>query len=75
VKKGRLPLTERQQEVMALIEQSIIEKRVPPSVREIGNAQGINVNAIVGHLRALERKGYIRRHANLARGIEILVGS
>lgn len=67
----RPPLTDRQAEVLAFIEANV--GFFGPSVREIARHMNIrNVTGVVGHLAALERKGYIRRTPNVARGIEVL---
>jgi repressor LexA len=71
VTQTRQPLTARQAEVLAFIEANI--GFFGPSVREIAQHMNIrNVTGVVGHLIALERKGYIRRTPNVARGIEVL---
>ncbi len=47
--------------------------RSAPTIREIAEKLGIgSTNTIDYHLKALERKGFIRRRGNLARSIEIL---
>lgn len=67
----RQPLTDRQAEVLAFIAANI--GCYGPSIREIArHLQVRNVTGVVGHLEALERKGYIRRTPNVARGIEVL---
>jgi len=67
----RQPLTDRQAEVLAFIESNA--GFYGPSIREIAkHLQVRNVTGVVGHLAALERKGYIRRIPNVARGIEVL---
>ena len=67
----RPPLTDRQAEVLAFVEANI--GYFGPTVREIARHMNIrNVTGVVGHLAALERKGYIRRTPNVARGIEVL---
>jgi repressor LexA len=66
-----LPLTARQAEALAFIRANA--GLYGPSVREIAKHMGINnVTGVVGHLKALEKKGYIRRTPNVARGIEVL---
>lgn len=66
-------LTERQQQVLDFIKEQVKEKGYPPSVREIGAAVGLRSSSTVhGHLRRLERKGYIRRDPTKPRAIEIL---
>jgi repressor LexA len=44
----------------------------PPSVREIGDAVGLTSTSSVHHqLRALERKGYLRRDPNRTRAVDV----
>lgn len=67
------PLTERQQEILDFIKHAIKEQGFPPTLREIGKAFGIrSTKGVNDHLAALERKGKIRRHAELSRGIEVI---
>ncbi len=56
------PLTERQELIIQYIEHSIRDRGYPPTLREIGAHMGIrSTNGVSDHLRALERKGYLRR--------------
>jgi repressor LexA len=65
------PLTQRQQEILAYIENQA--KRYGPTIREIASAMQISSpNGVVCHLRALEKKGRIRRLPGISRGIEVL---
>lgn len=55
-------LTDRQQEILDFISQSIGERGYPPTLREIGLHFGIrSTNGVNDHLRALEKKGYLQR--------------
>ncbi len=55
-------LTKRQKQVLDIIKQSIQERGYPPTLREIGAFMGIkSTNGVNDHLRALERKGYLKR--------------
>ncbi len=55
-------LTDRQRRVLEYICRSIKEAGFSPTLREIGNELGIrSTNGVNDHLRALERKGYIKR--------------
>lgn len=66
-------LTARQQLVLDFIREHIRIHRVPPTLREIGKAMGIrSTNGVNDHLRALERKGFIRRRDMLSRSIVII---
>jgi repressor LexA len=60
-------LTRRQQEVLAYIRQFSERHGVPPTVREIGTRFQVTARAAFDHLRALERKGYLRRRATSGR--------
>lgn len=43
------------------------------TIRELCEAMTIaSPNGVIGHLRALERAGLIRRHPGKARGIEVI---
>ena len=65
------PLTARQAEVLEFIRAN--SGMFGPTIRQIAAAIGVNnVTGVVGHLRALEKKGYIRRRPNVARGIEVI---
>lgn len=67
------PLTEQQKKVLGHIEEYSSEHGFPPTLREISLAAGIaNINAVRGHLSALEKKGYITKDPDKARSIRIL---
>jgi len=69
----KIELTERQQEVVDVIAESIRVKGSPPTVREIGEAMNIkSSNGVMCHLHALERKGVIERDAFSSRGIRLV---
>ncbi|MCB9552301.1 MAG: transcriptional repressor LexA [bacterium] len=55
-------LTARQREILDYITDSIADRGYPPTIREIGKTMGIrSTNGVNDHLKALERKGYLRR--------------
>ena len=63
-------LTDRQQQVLRYIRQSISERGYPPTLREIGAHMGIrSTNGVNDHLRALERKGYLTREDMKSRAL------
>ena len=67
------PLTERQQKIYDFIAETIRSRGAPPTIREIMDAFDINsTNGVRTTLAALEKKGHIRRHARLSRGIELV---
>ena len=64
------PLTARQQKVYDFIEERICMRGYGPTVREIAFELGIkSPTGAIAHLKALERKGLIRRAANKSRAI------
>jgi repressor LexA len=66
-------LTVRQQQVLEVIRAWVNRFGYPPSVREIGEAVGLNSTSSVSHqLRALQRKGYLRRDPNRPRAVGVL---
>ncbi len=66
-------LTDRQQNVYDMIRELIVKRGYGPTVREIGEHFGIkSPNGVMCHLRALERKGLIRRSPNKSRAIELM---
>ena len=68
----RKKLTARQQEIYDFLSTAIRDHGYPPTIREIMDAFGIaSTNGVRTTLAALEKKGYIRRHAMLSRGIEL----
>lgn len=65
-------LTVRQQAVLAVIRDSLQRRGYPPSYREIGDAAGLSSISSVAHqVRALERKGFLRRDPNRPRAIAL----
>ena len=63
-------LTKRQREIYEHLKDKIQNRGYGPTVREIGDAFGIkSPNGVMCHLKALERKGLIRRESNMSRAI------
>lgn len=63
-------LTKRQEMVLDFITQSISNRGYPPTLREIGSYMGIrSTNGVNDHLRALERKGYLKREDMKSRAL------
>ncbi|HYO95498.1 MAG TPA: transcriptional repressor LexA [Polyangiaceae bacterium] len=66
-------LTKRQEETLDFIRKSIEERGYPPTLREIGEYMGIrSTNGVNDHLRALERKGYLRREDMKSRALKLV---
>jgi repressor LexA len=63
----------RQQDVFRFIVRYHERYECAPTVREIAEELGLgSTNTVDYHLKALEKKGFIRRRGNLARAIEII---
>lgn len=60
-------LTSRQREVLNFIRTFTARQGVPPTVREIGENFRVTPRAAFDHLRALERKGALRRRSSARR--------
>jgi len=67
----RKELTNRQKEVYDFIIRYIKENGYPPTIREAAENFGIYLKAAHDHVKAIEKKGYIRCQ-NKSRAIEIL---
>ncbi len=66
-------LTRRQGEILDFLSRFLRGNGYPPTIREIREEFGLKSNrGVVDHLRALERKGCIRRSHGSSRAIEIL---
>jgi len=66
-------LTDKQRDVLKYIYQSIRQKRLPPTIREIAKEFGFSSTGTVrDYLKALVTKGYIKITANKSRAIELI---
>ncbi len=66
-------LTGRQAQTLDFIRESIESRGYPPTLREIGTHMGIrSTNGVNDHLRALERKGYLRREDMKSRALRLV---
>src|ERR1051325_596742 len=66
-------LTDRQREIYEFIRQKIESRGYGPTVREIGEAFEIkSPNGVMCHLKALEKKGLIKREEHSARAIQLV---
>ena len=68
-------LTPRQRKVLEVIRDSVVRRGYPPSMREIGEAVGLDLDlqSVAHQLATLERKGFLRRDANRPRAVEVTV--
>lgn len=66
-------LTAKQEQILKIIKESILEKGYPPSVREMCTAVGLSsTSSVHAHLEALAKKGYIKKDPSKPRTIEIM---
>ena len=66
-------LTTRQAEILDFIRENIERTGMAPTRAEVALRFGFkSKNAAADHLRALEQKGYLKLHAELSRGIQLL---
>lgn len=65
-------LTARQRIILEAIRDSVERRGYPPSIREICEAAGlVSTSSVAYQLRALERKGYLRRDPNRPRAVDV----
>ena len=72
----RKKLSDKQERILQFIRDFQEEQPFPPTVRDIQAGCGISSTSVVDYnLRILQREGYIRREAEVSRGIELLDGA
>ena len=65
-------LTERQKQILTFIRDSVHQRGLAPTHREICEHFGYSSYGTVHkHLKLLEKKGFLRRHWNQKRGVEL----
>lgn len=65
-------LTDRQKAILDYIEKMITSRGVSPTIREIGKYFKISsTNGVRTHITALIKKGYLKKHEFLSRGLEL----
>ncbi len=65
-------LTNKQKEILEFLKSHLNDHGYPPTFREIGNHFGFLWTASKGHLKSLEKKGFIKINTSISRGIEII---
>jgi repressor LexA len=65
-------LTDKQELILHFIKDEIKNSGFPPTVREIGDKFHITVKGAYDHVKAIEKKGYIRTEQNKSRAIVVL---
>ena len=69
-------LSRRQQQIINFIRRFLGDRGYPPSIRDIVSGCGISSTSVVAYnLDVLKKEGYIRRHPDVSRGIELLTWS
>ena len=68
-------LSLKQRSIIDYIGRFLAGKGYPPTIRDIVGGCGISSTSVVDYnLNILQRQGYIRRHREVSRGIELLSG-
>ena len=67
-------ITPKQLRILKFIQSFTESNRYSPTLQEIADEIGVSKITILDHLRALERRGIIRRQRYLSRSIEVVVG-
>ena len=65
-------LTDKQRNILCFIIDKINLSGYPPTAREVGDNFKISSKGAYDHLKAIEKKGYIRIDKNKARAIVII---
>ena len=69
-------LSSKQQQILDFIRNFLADRGYPPTVRDIVSGCGISSTSVAAYnLEILKKEGYIRRHPEVSRGIELLKGS
>ncbi len=69
-------LSPRQQAIVDFIRRFWLDRGYPPSIRDIVAGCSLSSTSVADYnLKILEKKGYIRRHREVSRGIELPVRS
>ena len=72
--RRRKSLSDKQLQILDVIQRSVAARGYPPSMREIGDAVGLSSLSSVTHqLNQLELSGYLRRDTHRPRAMEVLI--
>ena len=65
-------LSDRQRRILNVISDAVMLRGYPPSIREIGDAAGLQSTSSVAYqLKQLEEKGFLRRDPNKPRAVDV----
>ena len=65
-------LTLRQEEILNFIKSYLMDHKYPPAIRDVAENFNISVKGSYDHIKALEKKGYIKCNIKRSRAIEVL---
>lgn len=65
-------LTIKQQKILNFIEKHRIEQTYPPTLKEIGQRFNITIGTVQDHIFALQKKGFLERKKDIARGFLVV---
>lgn len=69
-------LSAKQQRIIDFIHRFLVDRGYPPTVRDMQSGCGLSSTSVVAyHLNILETEGYLYRHPEVSRGIELLTRS
>lgn len=69
-------LSAKQQRIIDFIHRFLVDRGYPPTVRDIQSGCSLSSTSVVAyHLNILEAEGYLSRHPEVSRGIELLTKS
>ena len=69
-------LSQKQESILNFVAGFLRDKAYPPTIRDIAAGCGLSSTSVVAYnLNKLQQAGYIRRHSDISRGIEMLSSS
>jgi repressor LexA len=68
-------LTKKQKKILKYIEKFLSENSYPPTLKEIADKFGITIGTVQDHIFALNKKGYLERKKDKARGFKLIKNS
>jgi|WetSurMetagenome_2_1015567.scaffolds.fasta_scaffold145853_2 repressor LexA len=68
-------LTKKQKKILEFISKFVEENSYPPTLKEIASKFKLTIGTIQDHVYALQRKGYLEKKPDTARGFKIIKSS
>ena len=73
MEKDMRALSAKQQRIIDFVHRFLMNSGYPPTIRDIVSGCGLSSTSVADyHLNILKEKGYIRRHPEISRGLELL---